>query len=35
VGFPPPDLPEEPQLGAPMSMEPGELEEFAKRLFGK
>ena len=35
VGFPPPELPEEPQLGAPMAMEPGELEEFAKRLFGQ
>jgi len=35
VGFPPPDLPEEPQLAAPSSMEPGELEEFAKRLFGQ
>jgi len=34
-GFAPPDLPEEPQLGAPMSMEPGELQEFAKRLCGE
>jgi Mn-containing catalase len=34
-GFPPPELPEEPQLGAPLSMEPEALQEFAKRLFGK
>jgi Mn-containing catalase len=34
-GFPPPDLPEEPQLGAPLTMEPSELQEFARRLFGK
>lgn len=33
VGAPPPDLPEQPQLTAP-GMEPGMIEEIAKRLFG-
>lgn len=33
-GFPPPVLPSEPQLTAPGDLEPGELEEMAKRLFG-
>jgi Mn-containing catalase len=33
-GFAPPDLDEEPQLGAPLSVDPGELQEIAKRLFG-
>jgi len=34
-GFEPPDLPAEPQLNSPLGGEPGELEEIAKRLFGK
>jgi len=34
-GYAPPDLEEEPQLGAPLSVDPGELQEIAKRLFGK
>lgn len=33
-GFDPPVLPAEPQLTAPGELEPGELEEMAKRLFG-
>lgn len=33
TGAPPPDLPEQPQLTAP-GLEPGLVEEMAKRLFG-
>jgi len=33
VGAPPPDLPEEPQLTSP-GLDPGMLQEVAKRLFG-
>lgn len=32
VGFPPPDLPEEPQLCAPGEIDPGMLNYFAKKL---